>query len=213
MHRTSAIVFTAVFLLAGIAGWQWATQRTARQAEAEEAMRAAEATPADAVAGPIPEPLTALPAPGETLEFRRAGQNPSEAFPQTKAASKKRSSPAGSAPAPNAQEPIRDPVARVALYFVGLDPAAEEYWLDAINDPSLSAHEREDLIEDLNEEGLPDPKNPSEDDLPLIVRRLQLIEAVGEDAMDEANAAAFREAYKDLVNLAEVATGGGQSVR
>ena len=34
------------------------------------------------------------------------------------------------------------------------DEGAEAYWYEAINDPSLSAHERQDLIEDLNEEGI-----------------------------------------------------------
>jgi hypothetical protein len=104
-------------------------------------------------------------------------------------------------------------VARVALALVGTDPEAEAYWYEAINDPSLSAHEREDLIEDLNEEGLPDPKHPTADDLPLIVSRLMVIEEAGPYAMDKVNADAFQEAYKDLVNLANVAMGGGEPVR
>ena len=111
------------------------------------------------------------------------------------------------------KEPVRDPVAREALYFVGADPRAEEYWFEAINDPGLSAHERKDLIEDLNEDGLPDPKHPTPDDLPLIVSRIRLIEAVGMDAMDKVNADAFQEAYKDLVNLAYVAMGDGSPVK
>ena len=111
------------------------------------------------------------------------------------------------------KEPVKDPVAREALSFVGADPRAEEYWFAAINDPGLSAHERKDLIEDLNEDGLPDPKHPTADDLPLIVSRIRLIEAVGMDAMDKVNADAFQEAYKDLVNLAHVAMGGGNPVK
>jgi hypothetical protein len=101
-----------------------------------------------------------------------------------------------------------DPLARMALSMVGADPAAEEYWLAAINDPSLPAEERQDLIEDLNEDGLSDPQHPTEDDLPLILSRLRLIEDVGEEAMDEVNADAFQEAYKDLLNLARLASGG-----
>ena len=111
------------------------------------------------------------------------------------------------APPRKAKEPIHDPTAREALSWVGADRDAEEYWLFAINDPDLPAHERQDLIEDLNEDGLSDPKHPTSDDLPLIVRRLELIEAVGYDAMDAVNADAFHEAYKDLVNLADVAMG------
>jgi hypothetical protein len=108
-----------------------------------------------------------------------------------------------------AREAVQDPMARVALAFVGTDPDAEMYWYAAINDPSLSAHERQDLIEDLNEDGLSDPHNPTMEDLPLILNRMQLIEVVVWEAMDEVNADAFQEAYKDLVNLAIQAMSSG----
>lgn len=112
-----------------------------------------------------------------------------------------------------AKEPLHDPIAREALAMVGFDPEAELYWFEAINDLSLPANERQDLIEDLNEEGLPDPKHPTPDDLPLILNRIALIEAVGPDAADKVNADAFEEAYKDLLNLAELAMGGGNPVK
>lgn len=111
------------------------------------------------------------------------------------------------------EEPLQDPIARVALSLVGVDPDAEDYWFAAINDLSLPAHERQDLIEDLNEEGLSDPEHPTLDDLPLIFSRLELIETIAPDAADEVNAEAFMEAYKDLLNLAELAMGGGEPVR
>jgi hypothetical protein len=111
------------------------------------------------------------------------------------------------------EELLQDPVARVALSLVGMDPDAEDYWFAAINDLSLPAHERQDLIEDLNEEGLPDPEHPTIDDLPLIFSRLELIETIAPDAADDVNAAAFIEAYKDLLNLAQLAMGGGEPVR
>jgi hypothetical protein len=107
----------------------------------------------------------------------------------------------------------KDPLAREALAWVGFDPDAEAYWIGAINDPSLSAHERQDLIEDLNEDGLSDPKHPTLEDLPVIVNRLELIEGLAPGAMDQVNADAFQEAYKDLINLGAVAVGGGQPVR
>ena len=110
---------------------------------------------------------------------------------------------------PPAQDVLQDPMARVALAFVGADLDAEMYWYWAINNPSLSGHERQDLIEDLNEDGLSDPQNPTAEDLPLILNRIGLIEAVGWDAMDEVNSDAFQEAYKDLVNLAIQAMGNG----
>src|SRR5205807_495183 len=87
------------------------------------------------------------------------------------------------------KEPLKDPDARVALSLVGIDSEAEAYWFGAINDPSLSANEREDLIEDLNEEGFTDPKHPTPDELPLILRRLELIEMLAPYAMDEVNLA------------------------
>ena len=116
------------------------------------------------------------------------------------------------APAPKVRSgkpPIQDPMARAALSYVGADPEAELYWYQAINDPSLGPQERQDLIEDLNEDGLSDPHNPTADDLPLILSRIQIIEEVVWDAMDEVNADAFLEAYKDLVNLAFQALDNG----
>ena len=101
----------------------------------------------------------------------------------------------------------------MALAWVGADEEAEAYWYVAINDASLPANERQDLIEDLNEDGLPDPKHPTADDLPLIASRLLLLEEIGPYAMDDVNADAFQEAYKDLVNLANLAIGGGEPVR
>jgi hypothetical protein len=92
-------------------------------------------------------------------------------------------------------------VARLALGFVGADPQAEEVWYEAINDPNTPPDARKDLIEDLNEEGFANPRQITEDDLPLIYSRIALIEQVAGDAMDDVNAAAFEEAYKDLVNM------------
>jgi hypothetical protein len=84
---------------------------------------------------------------------------------------------------------------------VGTDPTAEATWVRAINDPNLSPDVRQDLIEDLNEEGFPDPNNVTTADLPLIQSRLALIERLEPDAMDETNAAAFAEAHKDLQEM------------
>lgn len=94
-------------------------------------------------------------------------------------------------------------MARLALSFVGADPQAEAYWYAAINDPGLSAHERQDLIEDLNEDGFSDPRRPGPEDLPLILSRLAVIEEAAPFAMDQVNLDAFQEAYKDLVNMVD----------
>ena len=96
---------------------------------------------------------------------------------------------------------LQDPMARVALNFVGSDPDADSYWIGAINDSSLPAEERKDLIEDLNEDGLSNPRHPAARDLPLILRRIRRIEQLVPLAMDDVNRDAFAEAYKDLVGL------------
>jgi hypothetical protein len=156
----------------------------------------------------LPAPPTGAP-PAEPVKSEApalAGTSEKKAAPaQGKA-------PQAAGPAPSQQSgkpPVQDPMARAALSYVGADPDAELYWYQAINDPTLPAQERQDLIEDLNEDGLSDPHNPTMDDLPLILSRIQLIEEVFGDAMDEVNADAFLEAYKDLVNLAFQAMDNG----
>ena len=98
------------------------------------------------------------------------------------------------------KEPLHDPDARDALALVGLDPDAEQYWLSAIYDSSLPDNEREDLMEDLNETGFADPKNLTADDLPLIISRLEIIDAVLPDT-DDFMAEHLLEAQKDLANM------------
>ncbi len=71
----------------------------------------------------------------------------------------------------------------------------------AINDPNTPKNVRKDLIEDLNEDGFVDPKHLTAEDVPLILSRLELIEQIAPEALDETNNAAFMEAYKDLVNM------------
>ena len=97
---------------------------------------------------------------------------------------------------------VKEQQGRTALSLIGHDPEADEVWIQIINDPSLSANARQNLIEDLNEDGLSDPRNPTLDDLPLIKYRIQLIEELSPDAMDKVNSDAFQEAHKDLVNMA-----------
>ncbi len=96
---------------------------------------------------------------------------------------------------------MAEPIAREALNYVGMDTEAEAVWTSAINDPSLSPHDRKNLIEDLNENGFADPNHPTPNDLPLIESRLALIEDMAPDSMDAVNAAAFAEAYKDLTEM------------
>ncbi len=96
---------------------------------------------------------------------------------------------------------IPEALARVALRFVGKDPSADALWREAIDDPGLSKEARSDLIEDLNDEGYPDPDHLTAADLPLILERIRIIERLAPHALDDVNAAAFEEAYKDLVDM------------
>jgi len=155
---------------------------------------------------PVEQPVS-RPAPAAEV----VSSNPTAAVPaQTvqaaePAVARQPTAPAETAPA---DEPLKingyvvqDPEARLALSFVGTDPAAEAYWSQAINDPNLPSEERKDLIEDLNEDGLMDPKHPTAQDMPIILNRIQLIEEMAPQAMDPVNARAFNEAYNDLWDL------------
>lgn len=97
--------------------------------------------------------------------------------------------------------PEQNPAARAALSLVGVDPTAELVWMDAINNPALPKHERQDLIEDLNEDGFSNRKQPTVADLPLINARLAIIDRLMPEAMDKTNADALAEARKDLINM------------
>lgn len=101
-------------------------------------------------------------------------------------------------------DPVKkEPLARLALTFAGADQQANDFYVTAINDMGLTKDQRRNLIEDLNEAGFSDRKNLSATDLPLIENRLALIEQLAPAAVDDANAAAFKEAHKDLVNMRE----------
>ncbi|HMN42645.1 MAG TPA: hypothetical protein PKE29_17530, partial [Phycisphaerales bacterium] len=90
---------------------------------------------------------------------------------------------------------------RLALAFVGTDPDAEALWLAIINDPDIDPEARRDLIEDLNEDGFPDPDNLTPEHLPLIEARLALLDKLIPEPMDDTNAEAFAEARKDLIEM------------
>jgi hypothetical protein len=142
----------------------------------------------------VREPEPASAPEGEAKDVGRVAEKAKPAAKPQKSAS--------AAPKPGkVKEPIQDPDARLALALVGDDWNAEGYWVGAINNPALPANERKDLIEDLNEDGLSDPKHPGPEDLPLIVSRIQLIEELAPYAMDQVNADAFAEAYKDLIDM------------
>jgi hypothetical protein len=93
--------------------------------------------------------------------------------------------------------------ARAALNFVGADPDAGTAWARAINDAELSAETREELIEELDVAGLPaDPQRLTQDHLPLILSRIEIVEQLAPSALDDTNAAAFRAVHRRLTSLA-----------
>src|SRR5215831_590144 len=106
------------------------------------------------------------------------------------------------------QKVVLDPVAREALVWVGADPDAEAYWFEALNNPALPQSERQDLIDDLNEEGLADPKHPTPDELPLILARIEIIE----DLAPWMPSYDWDEPYNDLTQLVRVILGSGETI-
>jgi hypothetical protein len=143
---------------------------------------------------------------------RRATENRMDA-PESRAkanwARKRNKAPAPTPevqPPPDTEDTVADPIAHEALIYVGLDPRATEYWIEAINDPEVSEDERHELIVNLREAGVSNVQNPTPEDLELITTRIRLIEAIGGDALDETNADAFRIAYGSLVQFANLAS-------
>jgi hypothetical protein len=107
----------------------------------------------------------------------------------------------------------KEPFARLALNYVGADAQADGFYQKAINDMALSENHRKNLIEDLNQDGFPDTRNLSARDLPLIQSRISFIEQQAPLATDPVNAAAFKEAYKDLLKMRERASRAPQGAQ
>lgn len=91
--------------------------------------------------------------------------------------------------------------ARAAMGLVGIDPEAETYWTEVINDPNVPATERRVLIQGLSQAGLSNPRNPTPDDMAIIANRMALIEEIAPDAVDQSNADAFADVYNNLASL------------
>ena len=179
---------------------KWERLKAERAAELERLRQQSPRTLRPMLIRPVPqEPLALKPkvnaVPNLTDAQATQSSNAANLGPETPSGT-------GTARSGSKKAPLQDPLAREALGLVGLDPEAEAVWVGAINNPDLPPKERQDLIEDLNEEGFADPKNLTPDDLPLILNRLELIERYAPSAMDEVNLAAFMEAYKDLLNMA-----------
>ena len=213
-----AVAFIAASALA-VAGWMHFKQRPQSETAGPNTPRVQASEPQDASeplhrAPELPAALRELVMTPSPIPKPPPTAGPSPAAPLrtiSAAASQSRDRPVP-VPAKKPKPPLQDPVARVAMSLVGADPDAEAYWLEAIFDSSLPDGEREDLMEDLNEEGLSDHKQPGPEDLPLIVNRLALILEIAQEA-DEFMLRHLGEAYKDLLNLAAITQGEGSPVR
>lgn len=102
----------------------------------------------------------------------------------------------------------KEPLARLALAFVGTNPQAEELFHKAVLDQSLLPDQRRNLMEDLNQDGLSGSKAPTEEDLKIIASRYALTQAyLQQDYVqgDQLLVEGFREADKDLRNMLQKA--------
>jgi hypothetical protein len=171
-------------VVAGVAIKRQALQEAAWRKTEREAQSGKQARP---VAPPVAETITS--------SNSRPSAEPGKFDHQANVETQKVATASANQTKPAKQpKEVADPLARVALSLVGVDPDAEQYWLQAINDPNLPADERRELIEDLDQDGLSDPQNPTMDDLPLIVNRIVTIEDHWYYAMDQVNFDAFQEA-------------------
>ncbi len=124
-----------------------------------------------------PEPLAFEPS-DPSISQEAGGQSPTEIQPEMVSA------PPDQDHGSNDDDPaVKERHGRGALSLIGYDPGADEIWITIINDPSVSAKARSNLIEDLNEDGL-SYRNLTFADLPVIQYRIELVEYIRPDAMD-----------------------------
>ncbi|MBL8727049.1 MAG: hypothetical protein JNM25_01370 [Planctomycetes bacterium] len=209
--RAASLVFVVVtaVAVAGVAAWSAMGAPGRHEADVGAPASAAANRPAAPIASDAgrspasadvtraaPEDRAATPAPA--IDARHARASDAARAPEWPTPDGGR---AGAQPAAGAAPAVPVALAFQALPYVGIDPAAEATWLRAIRDPNTPAEARSDLIEDLNEQGYHDNGRPTKADLPLLLARLQLIERLAPDAVDEVAAAAFAEAYKDLLEM------------
>ncbi|MBI3874928.1 MAG: hypothetical protein HY300_02990 [Verrucomicrobia bacterium] len=98
----------------------------------------------------------------------------------------------------------REPLARVALAFVGANAQAEQMFGQAVRDPALHGNPIRNLVEDLNQDGISNRKVPTPEDLKLIASRYDLTQQYLQQDFVQADKVllgAFKEANKDLANM------------
>ncbi len=102
----------------------------------------------------------------------------------------------------------KEPLARLALAFVGANQQAGELFHTAVLDPSLLPDQKRELVEDLNQDGLSNKKALTPEELKIVASRYALTQTyLQQDYVqnDKVLHAAFREADKDLRKMLEKA--------
>ena len=98
----------------------------------------------------------------------------------------------------------KESLGRVALTYVGANDQALPLFHAATIDPALKPDQRRNLVEDLNQDGLSNRRNPTPEDLKVIANRYTLTQTYLQQEYvqnDKTLNAAFREANKDLANM------------
>ncbi len=106
----------------------------------------------------------------------------------------------------------KEPLARLALTYVGANEQAAELFHTAVLDQTLTPDQKRNLVEDLNQDGLSNTRNPTPEELKIIANRYKLTQAyLQQDYVlnDKLLNAAFREADKDLRNMLQRAAAAG----
>jgi hypothetical protein len=108
----------------------------------------------------------------------------------------------------------KEPLARLALAFVGANQQAGELFHTAVLDQALLPDQKRELVEDLNQDGLSNKKAPTPEELKIIANRYALTQTyLQQDYVqnDKVLSAAFREADKDLRNMLQKAAAAAAS--
>jgi hypothetical protein len=105
----------------------------------------------------------------------------------------------------------KEAIGRVGLTYVGsannqVNDQAIQLFHAAISDPTLTPDQRRNLIEDLNQDGLSNRRNPTPDDKKIIFNRYELAQTYLQQPYvqnDPVATAAFKEALKDLAQMSQ----------
>jgi hypothetical protein len=103
----------------------------------------------------------------------------------------------------------KEAIGRIGLTYVGsansqVNDQAVQLFHNAISDPSITPDQRRNLIEDLNQDGLSNHRNPTPEDLIIIANRYELAKWYLQQPSvqnDPAATRGFNEASQDLARM------------